>query len=149
MGKIRLMQMIEKILVKDVMIGLDKVPVVLPDTFFKKVLEDMGNYRLGIACVVDSSKKLLGIVTDGDIRRKLISVQKPFSAFFVDDVIDYAIKNPATSRPSDALSDSVQKMKKLQIWDLPVVDDYGVLIGLLHLHPAVETLLKTIGNETK
>jgi len=48
------MQMTEKILVKDVMIGLDKIPVVLPDTFFKKVLEDMGNYRLGIACVVDS-----------------------------------------------------------------------------------------------
>jgi arabinose-5-phosphate isomerase len=142
-------QMTEKILVKDVMIGLDKVPVVSPDTFLKKVLEDMGCYRLGIACVVDGSKKLLGIITDGDIRRKLISVQKPFSAFFVDDAIDHAIKNPATSRPIDTLSEAVQIMKQLQVWDLPVVDDHGVLIGLLHLHPAVEALLKTIGSETK
>ena len=141
--------MIKKILVKDVMIGLDKVPVVLPDTFLKKVLEDMGNYRLGIACIVDSSKKLLGIITDGDIRRKLISVQKPFSAFFIDDAIDHAIKNPAISSPIDTLSDAVQMMKKLQVWDLPVVDDRGVLIGLLHLHPAVEALLKTIGGEAK
>ena len=144
-----LTQMTEKILVKDVMIGLDKVPVVFPDTFLKKVLEDMGCYRLGIACVVDSSKKLLGIITDGDIRRKLISVQKPFSAFFVDDAIDHAIKNPAISSPIDTLSDAVQMMKKLQVWDLPVVDDQGVLIGLLHLHPAVEALLKAIGSETK
>ena len=142
-------QMTEKILVKDVMIGLDKVPVVFPDTFLKKVLEDMGSYRLGIACVVDNSNKLLGIITDGDIRRKLISVQKPFSAFFVDDAIDHAIKKPATSSPIDTLSDAVQTMKKLQVWDLPVVDDHGVLIGLLHLHPAVEALLKAIGSETK
>ena len=147
--KIMRTQMTEKILVKDVMIGLDKVPVVSPDTFLKKVLEDMGCYRLGIACVVDGSKKLLGIITDGDIRRKLISVQKPFSAFFVDDAIDHAIKNPATSRPIDTLSEAVQIMKQLQVWDLPVVDDHGVLIGLLHLHPAVEALLKTIGSETK
>ena len=61
MGKIMHIQMTEKILVKDVMIGLDKVPVVLPDAFLKKVLEDMGSYRLGIACVVDNSKNLLEI----------------------------------------------------------------------------------------
>jgi arabinose-5-phosphate isomerase len=103
--------MTEKILVKDVMIGLDKVPVVLPDAFLKKVLEDMGSCRLGIACVVDNSKYLLGIITDGDIRRKLISVQKPFSAFFVDDAIDHAITNPATSKPTDTLSDAVHVMK--------------------------------------
>ena len=142
-------QMTEKILVNDVMIGLDKIPIVLPDTFFKKVLEDMSAHRLGIACVVDNSKKLLGIITDGDIRRKLISVQKPFSAFFVDDAIDHAIKNPAISKPTDTLSDAVQVMKQLQVWDLPVVDDCGTLIGLLHLHPAVEALLKAIGGEAK
>lgn len=141
--------MTEKFLVKDVMIGLDKIPIVLPDTFFKKVLEDMSTHRLGIACVVDSSKKLLGIITDGDIRRKLISVQKPFSAFFVDDAIDHVIKNPITCGPMDTLSDAVQKMKKLQVWDLPVLDDQGSLIGLLHLHPAVEALLKTIRDQSK
>jgi len=141
--------MTEKILVKDVMIGLDKVPIVLPDTFLKKVLEDMSVNRLGIACIVDDSKKLLGIITDGDIRRKLITVQKPFSAFFVDDAIDHAIKNPAICSPIDFLSDAVQIMKKLQVWDLPVVDEHGTLTGLLHLHPVVEVLLKTIGDKLK
>lgn len=141
--------MTEKFFVKDVMIGLDKIPIVLPDTFFKKVLEEMSAHGLGIACVIDRSKKLLGIITDGDIRRKLISVQKPFSAFFVDDAIDHAIKNPVTCGPIDTLSQTVQTMKKLRVWDLPVVDDHGALIGLLHLHPAVEVLLKTIGNQSK
>ncbi len=141
--------MTEKFLVKDVMIGLDKVPIVLANTFLKKALEDMSVHRLGIACIVDDSKKLLGIITDGDIRRKLITVQKPFSAFFVDDAIDHAIKNPATCNSIDPLSEAVQMMKKLQVWDLPVVDNYGTLIGLLHLHPAVEALLKTIGEKSK
>lgn len=141
--------MTDKFFVKDVMIRTDNIPIVLPDTFFKKVLEDMSTHRLGIACVVDSSKILLGIITDGDIRRKLISVQKPFSAFFVDDAIDHAIKNPVTCGPIDTLSEAVQIMKKLQVWDLPVIDDHGVLIGLLHLHPAVEALLKTIEEQSK
>ncbi len=136
--------MTKKFFVNDVMIGLDNIPIVLPDTFFKNVLEDMSSHRLGIACIVDSSKKLLGIITDGDIRRNLINVQKPFSAFFVDDVIDHAIKNPVTCCPTDTLSGAIQIMKTHQVWDLPVVDDQGKLIGLLHLHPAVEAILKTI-----
>ncbi len=133
--------MTKNLLVKNVMMNLDKVPVVPATMFLKEALEQMGNHRLGIACVVDADKKLLGILTDGDIRRKLITVQKPFSAFFVDDAIDHAIKNPTTAKPDDTLAAAVRVMGSKQIWDLPVTDEKGVLVGLLHLHPAVEALL--------
>lgn len=130
-------------LVSDVMMGLDRVPAIQENVILKEALEEMGRTRLGIACIVNGDNKLLGILTDGDIRRKLLKVQKPFSAFFVDDALDHAIRSPMTIKPADTLEQAVNVMEQRQIWDLPVVDDTGTLVGLLHLHPAVQALLNT------
>lgn len=128
-------------LVSDVMMALDQVPVIGETVILKEALEEMGRLRLGIACIVDTNNKLLGILTDGDIRRKLLKVQKPFSAFFVDDALVHAIRSPVTTRQNDTLIHAVGLMGQKQVWDLPVVNDDGTLVGLLHLHPAVQTLL--------
>ena len=56
----------------------------------------MDSFRLGVVCIVGSEEELLGIITDGDIRRKLLSVQKPLPAFFIDDAINHAITDPIT-----------------------------------------------------
>lgn len=129
------------VLVSDVMMGLDRAPVINETVILKEALEEMGRTRLGIACIVNRDNNLLGILTDGDIRRKLLKVQKPFSAFFVDDALDHAIRSPMTIKPGDTLVHAVDVMEQKQIWDLPVVDDRGTLVGLLHLHPAVQALL--------
>lgn len=129
------------LMVSEVMMGLDRVPVIKEAVILKEALEEMGRTRLGIVCIVNGDHKLLGILTDGDIRRKLLKVQKPFSAFFVDDALDHAIRSPMTIRPDDTLVHAVDIMEQKQIWDLPVVDDKGLLFGLLHLHPAVKALL--------
>jgi len=131
----------ESLHVSDVMMTTDKIPVIGSTVILKEALEEMGRTRLGIACIVDEDNKLLGILTDGDIRRKLLKVQKPFSAFFVDDALDHAIKSPVTTDPDSTLIDAVMVMEKKQVWDLPVVDKNGKLAGLLHLHPAVQALL--------
>jgi CBS domain-containing protein len=128
-------------LVSEVMIAYGRVPVVEENTILKEVLEEMSRARLGIVCIVNHNQKLLGILTDGDIRRKLLKVQKPFSAFLVDDALDYSIRTPTTIKPDDTLVHAVDLMGQKQIWDLPVVDDDDVLVGLLHLHPAVKSLL--------
>ncbi|SVE46966.1 uncharacterized protein METZ01_LOCUS499820, partial [marine metagenome] len=78
-------------MVGDVVLSLARFPVVSESTLLKEALEEMGRPRLGIVCIVDAENRLLGIVTDGDIRRRLLEVQKPFSAFFVDDALDHAI----------------------------------------------------------
>ena len=131
----------KQVLVSDVMMNLDHTPVIKSDVILKEALEAMGQTRLGIVCIVNDGFKLLGILTDGDIRRKLLKVQKPFSAFFVDDALDHSIQSPVTIKPSDALKYAVDLMEQKRIWDLPVVDDAGLLVGLLHLHPAVQALL--------
>lgn len=128
-------------LVSEVMILLDRVPIINEEDILKVALEEMGRSRLGIVCIINTYHKLLGILTDGDIRRKLLKVQKPFSAFLGDDALEHSIRLPTTIMPDDTLVHAVEIMGRKQIWDLPVVNDNGELIGLLHLHPAVQKLL--------
>tara|TARA_B110001450_G_scaffold144404_1_gene135047 strand:+ start:184 stop:609 length:426 start_codon:yes stop_codon:yes gene_type:complete len=129
-------------LVSKVMMELDRIPVVQETTIFKLALEEMGNKRLGIACVVNDKGNLSGIITDGDIRRKLLQVQKPFAAILVDDAIVHAISSPTTTKPHDSLMHAIRIMESQKVWDLPVVDDTGRLLGLLHLHPAIKMILE-------
>ena len=130
-------------LVQEVMLQIDQFPVIRESVIFKEALEKMVQARIGIACVVNQKHELLGIVTDGDIRRKLLTVQKPLSALLVDDALDHAILMPQTTSPSATLEHAVGIMGDKQVWDLPVTNESGVLIGLLHLHPAVEAILNS------
>ena len=95
---------------------------------------------IGIVCIADADGVLQGIITDGDIRRMLSSVQKPLAALMSDDVIVHAIKSPTTVEATLSLQDAIDIMGSKQIWDLPVVHK-GKLQGLLHLHPAISAIL--------
>jgi CBS domain-containing protein len=129
-------------LVRDVMLSLDRFPVIGKRALLKEALDEMNRHRLGIACIVGENNQLLGILTDGDIRRMLLKVQKPFSAFFADDAVEHAIISPLQVGPADTLLQAVRLMDDKRVWDLPVMDEHGTLAGLLHLHPAVEALLQ-------
>ena len=107
----------------------------------KPALEEMGRARLGIVCIAAADGMLAGIITDGDIRRQLLTIQKPFSSFFSDDVIDHAVTSPVTVSEDSSLRAAIDLMETKQVWDLPVVDRTGKLSGLLHLHPVVQMLL--------
>ena len=128
------------VLVKEVMIDLVKTPKSSPKTLLKEALEVMDQNRLGIVCVVDADNNLQGIITDGDIRRMLTRVQKPFAAILGDDVIVHAVKDPLTVGVNSTLNEALDIMQQKQIWDLPVVNE-GKLVGLLHLHPAIKSVL--------
>jgi len=134
-------QMSNEILVSDVMLPMESFPVIEKTVILKEALEEMGRENIGIVCIVDKEIKILGIITDGDLRRKLLKIQKPFSAFFVDDALEHAIRSPITIEPSNTLKNAVILMEEKRIWDIPVVDGAGVLVGLLHLHRVVQALI--------
>ena len=96
--------------------------------------------NLGIISVVDNNDTLLGIITDGDLRRKLLKVQKPLSFLLIDDVIDHCINEPLTILLEVKLTDALKIMEDNEIWDLPVVNEDKKLIGMLHLHQVVKKL---------
>ena len=132
----------DHITVSDVMMDLLETPKCWNNTLLKEAIDIMDKNRLGIICVTDSSNNLQGIITDGDIRRILTRVQKPFAAVLNDDVVSYAIKNPISVCIDTLLIDAVSIMGKKKIWDLPILDKKnGQLMGLLHLHRAIEGLL--------
>lgn len=126
--------------VKDCMLPLSNFPIVNPKTILKEVLVEMGSKRIGLVCIVDNENKFKGIFTDGDVRRLLLKNQRPFSYFFIDDIIDHANLNPVIIKPELELSDAIKLMEEKGIWDLPVVIN-GELLGLLHLHNAISKLI--------
>ena len=133
--------MTDEIFVGEVMMDYGSFPIVSQKELLKETIIEMSYYGLGIACIVDSQKKLKGVFTDGDIRRLILKVQKPIAALFVDDVQDYSTKRYSSVLPNTSLREAIIIMEKLNIWDLPVVDENKVLKGLLHLHPALKKLL--------
>lgn len=126
--------------VREVMMPIEKIPIIGEKVILKEAFDMMGRSGLGIVCIVDDNRKLLAVFTDGDIRRMILKVQKPFSSLFVDDTLEHAIRSPMTIQSSETLVHAIGLMEQKQIWDLPVVDQ-GTLVGLLHLHPAVKALL--------
>jgi arabinose-5-phosphate isomerase len=126
--------------VSEVMLPLASFPVIPKEMLFKEALEIMGKKHLGIACIVDENSSLLGILTDGDLRRKVLRIQKPFSALLAEDVLDVAITSPLTILEDADLTSAIELMGEKQVWDLPVLNSKFKLVGLLHLHPAIKAI---------
>tara|TARA_B100001121_G_C18587666_1_gene572994 strand:+ start:667 stop:1059 length:393 start_codon:yes stop_codon:yes gene_type:complete len=126
---------------KDIMLKKGQFPIVQYNLILKETLEEMNKYNLGVACLVDRNNNLKGIITDGDIRRKLLNDQKPFSAFFVDDSIKHAIRKPKSSTLNKNIQETLKVMNKFEIWDMPIVEK-NKLVGLVHLHPAMKKLIR-------
>lgn len=116
--------------VHDLMITGDKMPVVSDDETFTNVINTISEYKLGMAMVVDSDRKLSGVLTDGDIRRTVIKYH---------DISKLRIKDVMTSNPKRITSDAyaasaLNLMEKFSITALAVVDENNVPVGVIHVH---------------
>jgi len=118
--------------VADVMHGLRDVPVASLRDALHEVVMGMTQRPLGAACVVDKKGRLLGLVTDGDIRRAL-QKQADIRLLTVGEVMTV---KPISIRPETLLGDALRVMEERpsQISVLPVVGDKGKCLGLLRLH---------------
>lgn len=130
----------KNIIVEKVMLDLNNTPILKEDSILKEALDSMCKYKLGIVCLTDKKFKLKGIITDGDLRRKLLNSQKPLSALMVEDSIKLCIKKPKTIKPKTKISNAIKTMEKAKIWDLPVIDKNKKLLGMLHLHNIIKFL---------
>jgi arabinose-5-phosphate isomerase len=85
---------------------------------------------MGMTAVVDDDRRLVGIFTDGDLRRSLgrgIDVH----ATRIDAAMTH---NPRTIRPEALAAEAVELMEKHKTTQLPVVDAEGRLVGALNIH---------------
>ncbi len=99
------------------------------NTKIRDIIIEISSKRMGATAVVDDNDKLLGIITDGDLRRML---EKDYD---VDNVIakDIMSSNPKTTQPDVLAINAFHEMEKNSITQLAVVNN-GKYIGLIHLH---------------
>ena len=90
----------------------DELPTVSPNTPLNKALYEMTNKRLGMTTIVDEEHKLLGIFTDGDLRR-LIDKQQGFDVNLA--VSDVMIKSPLTISPEARAVEALERMNEKKI----------------------------------
>jgi len=115
--------------------------VVHEATCFREILEIMDAKRLGSVCVTDHGR-LVGIVTDGDVRRLILKTQDTLPELFLKRVSKIMIKDPKVVSPETTLSDCLTALKKNRFWVIPVVDEERMFLGVVHM----QDLLKAIDN---
>ncbi len=116
--------------VAELMLAGTKVPAVQTGASIRAAVEAIDARELGVVFVVAATDTLVGILTDGDVRRciarKNASLDQP-----VDSVMT---KNPRTLSPQAPAYDALNLMEQYQITVLPITDPDGRIQGLLHLH---------------
>lgn len=119
---------------KDKMKKLSEIPVLEENASLKKALDAMNQKCLGIACFVNNAGILKGLLTDGDLRRLLLTKQSPLPALLISDALSFGNTNPSVAYQDDEITKLQEIMNSKQIWDLPIVDMSNKLIGLVHRH---------------
>ncbi len=107
------------------------IPSVRPETPMPEVIEIMTAKGLGLACVLDEDERLIGIITDGDLRRM---VRKHRSAVFRKTARDGMTASPVTISRTDLATEALNIMEKRRITSLVVVNGRGAVEGIVHLH---------------
>jgi arabinose-5-phosphate isomerase len=118
--------------VEDLMHKGDEIPLVQEDTLMKEGLLEMTSKRLGVTGICDKKGKLVGIITDGDLRRAL---EKE------DDLLNQKAskimtKNPKSIAKDDLAAKALHKMEESSITSLFILteDDSRRPIGIIHMH---------------
>jgi len=121
--------------VNDIMIPFDKLPIVGKDTNAKDMLHSMTEGMIGAVLVCDENKKLLGLITDNDIRRNL----EKSESFFSLEMTDIMNANPTCCNTNDNAYEILVKMRthKPPQTLMPVLDQ-NKLCGLLRLETMVQ-----------
>ena len=108
----------------------DALPCVLPSTKMPDVIYEMSRKKLGVAAVVEG-KKLVGIISDGDLRRLLEKRGKDAMDLSASEAMT---SNPKTIAGTEFAATALALMEEKKITSLMVVDGTGKLEGIVHLH---------------
>lgn len=121
--------------VKHLMHTGDALPKVRPDTPMNKVLYEISDKRLGLTTIVDENDTLLGIFTDGDLRR-MIDQQQGFDVNL--PVSEVMTKSPLTISQEARAVKALEKMHEKKVNQFVVVDDTNKVIGVISMHDLIQ-----------
>ncbi len=113
--------------VHQLMHDADEVPRVSPNTPMSDTLIEMTEKGFGIACVVDARKRLVGVISDGDLRRNMDGLMSKTAG-------EVATPDPKVVPPTMMAAEAMAVMNNRKVNALVVVDDQGLPVGLLRIH---------------
>ncbi len=116
--------------VSDVMHAGDQIPLVNDDASLRDALLEMTGKGLGMTGVVDKNKRLVGILTDGDLRRVLSRDVDVHTA----KIADVMTRDPKTEAPDRLAAEAVHFMREHKINGIFVVDTDRHVLGALNMH---------------
>jgi arabinose-5-phosphate isomerase len=116
--------------VESLMHSGEALPCVAPSTKMPDVIYEMSRKKLGVTAVVEG-KKLVGIISDGDLRRLLEKRGKDVMDLTAGEAMT---RNPKTIGPGEFAATALALMEEKKITSLMVVDGGGKLEGIVHLH---------------
>jgi arabinose-5-phosphate isomerase len=117
--------------VSDLMHEGEEMPLVTPDVSMKEALFEMTQKRLGITGILDDDGRLIGCITDGDLRRIL---EDRRDEFFASDLQAVMTEDPLTIEGDKRAVEALNIMEDYQITALFIVDDDNRPEGVVHMH---------------
>jgi arabinose-5-phosphate isomerase len=108
----------------------EQVPHVLPETSIRDVVYEISRKGLGMVCVQDGRRRLIGIITDGDLRRHMAKAPDILDR----TAADVMTRSPITIRPSMLAVEALKLLEERKITVLVVTDHHQQVGGVLHLH---------------
>jgi len=108
----------------------EKVPIVHEDTPMREVVLEISSKGFGATAVINDNGKLVGIITDGDLRR-FVQRGGDFNRELAKDVMT---KNPKTAKAEELAMEALKRMEDNKITVLIVVDRENRPIGIIHIH---------------
>jgi len=128
--------------VEQLMHGGEQRPMVALDTPMADVMAEMSRKSFGMTCVVDAEDRLIGVITDGDLRRHMLAAQRGAGGSLLDRrAADIMTRNPVTITRSTLAVEALRLMEERKITSIIVVDDDRRVQGVVHLHDLWRTQL--------
>ena len=117
--------------VKDLMHAGDSLPITPPDASLTGAVMEISSKRLGITVVAEGDRAMLGIITDGDVRR---GIEKWGKDFFDMKASEVMTKNPRVISEDELAAKALGAMEKFAISALVAIGDNNRIVGVIHLH---------------
>ena len=123
--------------VRELMHVDDHLPRVRRDAPLSETIREMSAKKLGMTCVIDGEGSLVGVVTDGDLRRRVLTCNAPLQGVAADAMTP----SPPTIGPEELASRALGLMEEKKITSLPVTDESNKLVGVIQIHDLWRTEL--------
>jgi len=123
--------------VSDLMIDESEFPLISPDKNMGELIKVMMDFNQGAVIIGDESRKLLGLITDGDIKRLLDREAANFFHLLVSDCMTVNPRTIGKELMAEAALRIMENPSGGPISVIPVVDNNGIVIGLLRIHDII------------